>query len=130
MKHVSGKLKQCGAVMVTDLKGDIYAANKDYRKIKRFSTINWKESAHYDPLVNARKMSVNDRAIFLENLAITIIPDDGSADSKYFTDGARDFFTGICLYLMNQNINISFPEIIQQIVIGNYSKWVIEIEVL
>lgn len=127
MKHVSGKLKQCGAVMVTDLKGDIYAANKDYRKIKRFSTINWKESAHYDPLVNARKMSVNDRAIFLENLAITIIPDDGSADSKYFTDGARDFFTGICLYLMNQNINISFPEIIQQIVIGNYSKWVIEI---
>ena len=59
--------------MVTDLKGDIYAANKDYRKIKRFSTINWKESAHYDPLVNARKMSVNDRAIFLENLAITII---------------------------------------------------------
>ena len=90
MKHVSGKLKQCGAVMVTDLKGDIYAANKDYRKIKRFSTINWKESAHYDPLVNARKMSVNDRAIFLENLAITIIPDDGSADSKYFTDGARD----------------------------------------
>lgn len=127
MKHVSGKLKQCGAVMVTDLKGDIYAANKDYRKIKRFSTINWKESAHYDPLVNARKMSVNDRAIFLENLAITIIPDDGSADSKYFTDGARDFFTEICLYLMNQNINISFPEIIQQIVIGNYSKWVIEI---
>jgi type IV secretory pathway TraG/TraD family ATPase VirD4 len=127
MKHVSGKLAQCGAVMVTDLKGDIYAANKDYRKIKRFSTINWKESAHYDPLVNARKMSVNDRAIFLENLAITIIPDDGSADSKYFTDGARDFFTGICLYLMNQNINISFPEIIQEIVIGNYSKWVIEI---
>lgn len=126
-KNASGKLEQRGSVMVTDLKGDIYAANKNYRKIKRFSTINWKESAHYDPLVNARKMSVNDRAIFLENLAITIIPDDGSADSKYFTDGARDFFTGICLYLMNQNINISFPEIIQQIVIGNYSKWVFEI---
>lgn len=118
---------QHGSVMVTDLKGDVYEANKNYRKIKRFSTINWKESAHYDPLVNARKMSVNDRAIFLENLAITIIPDDGSADSKYFTDGARDFFTGICLYLMNQNIDISFPDIIQQIVIGNYSKWVIEI---
>jgi len=126
-KNASGQLEQKGSVMVTDLKGDIYAANKNYRKIKLFSTINWKNSAHYDPLVNARKMKVNDRALFFENLAITIIPDDGASDSKYFTDGARDFFTGICLYLMNRNLNISFPEIIQQIVIGNYSKWVIEI---
>lgn len=78
------------------------------------------DSTHY-------KRSYQELVTFLENLAITIIPDDGSADSKYFTDGARDFFTGICLYLMNQNINISFPEIIQQIVIGNYSKWVLEI---
>lgn len=126
-KTASGKPVQKGAVMVTDLKGDIYEANKKYRRIKRFSTIHWQESAHYDPLVNARKMKPNERAIFLENLAITIIPEDGSADSKYFVDGARDFFTGIALYLLNQDNTISFPEIIEQVVIGNYSKWVIEI---
>lgn len=72
-------------------------------------------------------MSVNDRAIFLENLAFTIIPSEESADSKYFIDGARDLFTGIAVYLLNQNETISFPEIIRQIVTGNYSKWVIEI---
>ena len=126
-KTSSGKLVQKGAVMVTDLKGDIYEANKKYRRIKRFSTIHWQESAHYDPLVDARKMKPNERAIFLENLAITIIPEDGSADSKYFVDGARDFFTGIALYLLNKNNTISFPDIIEQVVIGNYSKWVIEI---
>lgn len=127
VKTSSGKYLQKGAVMVTDLKGDIYEANKDYRRIKRFSTIHWKDSAHYDPLINARSMNVNERAIFLENLAFTIIPEDGSSDSKYFVDGARDFFTGISLYLLNQDNTISFPEIIEQIVVGNYSKWVITI---
>lgn len=126
-KTTSGKLVQKGAVMVTDLKGDIYEANKKYRRIKRFSTIHWQDSAHYDPLVNARKMNTAERANFLENLAITIIPEESGADSKYFVDGARDFFTGIALYLLNKNNNIPFPDIIEQVVIGNYSKWVIEI---
>ena len=127
-KNDAGNFIQNGAVMVTDLKGDIYEANKKYRHIKRFSTIHWQESAHYDPLVDVRKMqNPSERAIFLENLAITIIPEDGGADSKYFVDGARDFFTGISLYLLNQNNNISFPVIIEEIVIGNYSKWVLEI---
>lgn len=127
IRSESGQIRQEGAVMVTDLKGDIYAANRDYRHIKRFSTIDWKNSAHYDPLCNARNMKISDRAIYLENLAITIVPDEESSESKYFTDGARDFFSGISLYLLNQDSHISFPEIIEQIVIGNYSKWVLEI---
>ncbi len=127
IKNRAGKLVQRGSVMVTDLKGDIYEANKNYRHIKRFSTIHWQESAHYDPLIDARQMKPTERALFLENLAITIIPDDGSADSKYFVDGARDFFTGISVYLLNKNCSISFPDIIQAIVIGNYSSWVLEI---
>lgn len=127
-KNAAGKWVQKGAVMVTDLKGDIYEANKKYRRIKRFSTIHWQESAHYDPLVDVRKMkNPSERAIFLENLAITIIPEEQGADSKYFVDGARDFFTGISLYLLNQDSNISFPAIIEEIVIGNYSKWVLDI---
>lgn len=127
-KDESGNPIQKGAVMVTDLKGDIYEANKNFRHIKRFSTIHWKDSAHYDPLINARNMSVAERAIFLENLALTIIPDETGSDAKYFVSGARDFFTGISLYLLNQNNDLSFPSIIEQIVIGNYSKWVLEIQ--
>lgn len=126
-KNPDGTYEQNGAVMVTDLKGDIFKANHKYRRIKRFSTIHWKESAHYDPLIDARKMSVGDRAIFLENLSITIIPQEENNDAKYFVDGARDFFTGISLYLLNRNCNISFPDIVEAIVLGNYSKWVIEI---
>ena len=123
----NGNPQQNGAVMVTDLKGDIYEANKKYRTIKRFSTIHWKDSAHFDPLVNARSMDVGSRATFLLNMAITLIPEDGSSDSKYFTDGARDFFTGITLYLLNIDSTISFPDIIEQIVTGTYNKWVITI---
>lgn len=123
----NGNPQQKGAVMVTDLKGDIYEANKAYRHIKRFSTIHWQESAHFDPLVNARSMDVGSRATFLLNMAITLIPEDGSSDSKYFTDGARDFFTGIALYLLNNDNSIAFPAIIEQIVTGTYNKWVVTI---
>lgn len=88
----NGNRIQKGAVMVTDIKGDIYAANKDFRHIKRFSTTHWQDSAHFDPLVSARSMDIGARKIFLENLAITLISNDGGSESKYFTDGARDFF--------------------------------------
>ena len=49
----NGNQIQKGAVMVTDIKGDIYAANKDFRHIKRFSTTHWQDSAHFDPLVRS-----------------------------------------------------------------------------
>ena len=124
----NGNSIQKGAVMVTDLKGDIYEANKNYRNIKRFSTIHWQNSAHFDPLVQARAMDIGKRKVFLENLAITLITNDGGSESKYFTDGARDFFTGISLYLLNKDTDISFPDIINQIVIGTFNKWVIEIK--
>lgn len=127
-RNKDGNLIQRGSVMVTDLKGDIYEANKKYRRIKRFSTVHWQESAHYDPLYNSRSMKKENRAIFLENLAFTIIPNEQSADAKYFVDGARDFFTGITLYLLNKDNEISFPCIIEQIVVGNFADWVIEIK--
>lgn len=127
-RNRNGKMVQCGAVMVTDIKGDIYEANKKYRRIKRFSTIHWKESAHYDPLINARKMTIAERSVFLENMAITLIPEDKTRhENQYFTNGARDFFTGISLYLLNKENTISFPSIIESMVIGNYAQWVKEI---
>lgn len=123
----NGTLLQNGAVMVLDLKGDIYNANRNYRRIKRFTTIHVEESAHFDPLISARSMDIGARATFLENMAITIISDDGGSESKYFASGARDFFTGIALFLLNQNNDIAFPDIIEKIVTGSYSKWVVEI---
>lgn len=123
----NGTLLQNGAVMVLDLKGDIYNANRNYRRIKRFTTIHVEESAHFDPLISARSMDIGARATFLENMAITIISDDGGSESKYFTSGARDFFTGIALFLLNQNNDIAFPDIIEKIITGSYSKWVVEI---
>ena len=128
VKDAFGKKVQKGSVMVTDLKGDIYEANKSYRRIKRFSTIHWRESAHYDPLVTIRTQEPGERAVSLVNLAITLIPDEGNADSKFFVDGAREFFTGISLYLLNLDDTISFPEIIEKIVIGNYVDWVTKIK--
>ncbi|MCR5776228.1 MAG: type IV secretory system conjugative DNA transfer family protein, partial [Lachnospiraceae bacterium] len=116
-----------GSVMVTDLKGDIYNANKNYRRIKRFSTIYCEDSAHYDPLAVARKMNPGERAVFLSNLAFTIIPEEDS-QAKYFVDTARDYFTGIALYLLNADDTISFPDIIEQIVLGNFKDWVIKIK--
>lgn len=142
-------------VAVTDVKKQFYRIetgrnlSHDFKNYKRsfielldfFSTadpsmldvaalpsLNWKDSAHFDPLVSARSMDIGARKIFLENLAITLISNDGGSESKYFTDGARDFFTGISLYLLNKDSEISFPEIIQQIVVGTFSKWVIEIK--
>ena len=126
-KDASGNFIQKGAVMVTDLKGDIYEANKKYRKIKRFSTIHYEESAHYDPLAEIRNMEPSKKAIALENMAITIIPEEGNAESKYFVDGARDFFTGISIYKLNQDATTSFPDIVVAIVTGNYKQWVNEI---
>lgn len=127
-RNPNGKVRQCGSVMVTDLKGDIYEANKAFRKIKRFSVINWHDSAHYDPLVDAREMQSNERAVFLENMAITLIPEEGNPEGKYFIDGARDFYTGIALYLLNKDPTLSFPEIIEQIVVGNFADWVLKIK--
>ena len=123
----TGKKVQYGSVMVTDLKGDIYEANKNYRKIKRFSTIDWHTSAHYDPLVDIRPLDPEDRAILIQNLSITLIEEENSAESSYFVDGARDFLTGICLYLLDMDSSISFPDIIEKIVLGNFRDWVIEI---
>lgn len=124
-----GNYTQTASVMVTDLKGDIYEANKNFRHIKRFSTIHWKESSHYDPLSEARKMTKSsDKALFIENLSITLIPNETGADAKYFVDAAREFFTGITLYLLNKDNSMSFPAIIEQIALRNCISWIIEIE--
>lgn len=114
---------QKGACMVEDLKGDIYKANRKYRRIKRFSTINWQKSYCYDPLALARGMDDDERADFLDNLAITLIPDEESAESAYFIKVARAFFTGIFLLALHENQDVSFCYICEEITTHSYSFW-------
>lgn len=128
MDYRTGIPLQKGAVMVTDIKGDIYEANKDYRKIKRFSTIYPEESAHYDPLLIARQLDENSRVEFIENQAVTIVPKEDGNDAAYWVDGARDFYIGIVLYELHKNPQISFSEIMKKIALKSYDEYGMAIE--
>lgn len=121
----TGKWKtvQRGSVMVLDLKGDIYEANKDCRRIKRFSTIHVEGSCHYDPLITARSMDEKDLPEFFDNLAVTLIPDEASTDGAYFIKVARGFFTAIFLYCLHQDKNRRFCEICLDITTHTYAEW-------
>lgn len=114
---------QEGACMVLDLKGDIYEANKNIRRIKRFSMIDIKNSYHFDPLVNIRRMKEEDRAEALDNLAITVIPPEKDDNGTYFVDVAREFFTGIFLFCLHKDINISFAKVCELISQNSYIYW-------
>ncbi len=114
---------QVGACMVLDIKGDIYLANKNYRRIKRFSMIDVQNSFHFDPLVNIRKLKEEDRSEALDNLAITVIPPEKDDNGAYFVEVAREFFTGIFLYCLRCNNNMSFVEICDLISQNSYTYW-------
>ena len=121
--YEGGRYIQKAGCMALDLKGDVYEANKAFRKIKRFSTIDWENSCHYDPLGEARNMDDDEREMFIADLSVILLPYDGSVDSAYFIDVARDFFTGIILYSIHMNPDISFPDICLDITINAFSHW-------
>lgn len=114
---------QMGSCMVLDCKGDIFEANKDYRRIKRFSMTNPQNSYHFDPLVNIRPMNDEERCEALDNLAFTVIPDEKGDNGIYFTDVAREFFTGIFLYCLHMDNNISFVDICDLVAQKSYTEW-------
>lgn len=112
-----------GGVFAIDIKGDIYNAAKDSRRIKLFDPEDLDSSWQFNPLEGIENMNLTDRVSYISNMAITLIPEEGDK-SKYFTDGGRDFFCGIALYLLSQDIHTSFPSIVKAIVTGNYADWV------
>lgn len=124
----TGMFRQGGACMVTDLKGDVYEANKDVRCIKRISTIDYLNSYHVDPLVTARNMNDDDRSIFLDNLAHMQIADEKDSTGAYYVDVARDFFTAIFLYSLHKDDQMGFSEICDSIPLKSYAEWGQEIE--
>ncbi|WP_026495412.1 type IV secretory system conjugative DNA transfer family protein [Butyrivibrio sp. WCD3002] len=120
MKHG----KQLGSTCLLDLKGEIYDANKGFRKIKRFSTIHPEESYKFDPLINARSMDDDERAEFLNGLSSILIPYGSSgSENEYFVNTARTCFIAIFLYCLHKDPDISFPDICKKIALGSYKKW-------
>jgi type IV secretory pathway TraG/TraD family ATPase VirD4 len=113
-----------GSVFCIDLKNDIWKATHDYRKIKRFNLMDTQNSCHYNPFFGIENLDIDSRCNFIENIGFNIIPNVASGDGKYFTDTAYDFWNGIALYLLDKDINTSFPDVIKAILYGNPIEWI------
>lgn len=124
-----------GSCLIVDIKGDIYNYVKNIakskRKIARFCPDDpnaMNVSAHFDPLQGINKLSVTDRKLRIENIAIALIPDDGGKEGNYFPETARIYFQGVTHLLLHENPNVTFPEIVHAILQGNYAEWVFKTE--
>lgn len=112
-----------GSVFCTDLKNDVGRVTRRFRRIKFFDLINPENSCHFDPFAGVERMPLDDRTRLIENLCFNVIPQSVGKDSTYFRDTANDYFCGIALYLLDQDISISFPEVIDQIIMGDAITW-------
>lgn len=125
---IPNALKFEGSVLAVDIKGDIYNFCKNDRKILRFCPDHpdaLHVSCRFDPFNNLDKMSVADKKLFLENMALVLIEDDkGSSDGNYFTSRARKYFQGITHLMLYNNPNTSFPEVVHAILEGDPFTWV------
>lgn len=112
-----------GSVLAIDIKGDIYNGTKHKRNIKIFNPDDSTNSCHFNPFYGIEKMNPTDRQILIEQLSLVLIESETDAAGKYFTDGARDFFCAITLFLLDKSIHIPFIDIIKNILSGNAQDW-------
>ena len=117
-------LRWGGSVMAVDIKGDIYNATHNHRSIKRFAPDDPDISVHYDPMADIRSMTQDKRNDALDKMAMVIVPDDKSPDSKYFVDTARIMFTGITNQILSESENLTLPEIARAILHGDAIGWI------
>lgn len=118
-----------GSVLAVDIKGDIYnyVSKHANRKIIRFCPDHpdaLKISAHFDPLQYIKEVGPVRQKRAVEAMACTLIPSAGGNDTHYYTDTARTFFQGILFLLMDEHPDITFPDVIHQILSGNIFTWV------
>ena len=121
---IPSALRFGGSVLAIDIKGDLLNACHDKRKIKVFAPDDPKVSVHYNPLAGIEKLRPSELKTFVEQMAIILIPEEHGNDSKYFTDGARDLFCAIALYLIREKQGITLPDIARQILTGNVIDWI------
>lgn len=113
-----------GSVFCIDLKNDIWDATHEYRNIKCFNLMQPQNSAHFNPLSGIESLSIDERCNFIENIGFNIVEASADGDGQYFTDTAYDYWNGVALFLLHQDITTSFPDIIKAILSGNSIDWV------
>ena len=113
-----------GSTLTIDLKGDIYNACHNKRRILRFcpdltdekgENIALKNSCSFNPFEGVSEMTETDKKLYISNMAMTLIPDEGGTEGSYFPSRGRKLFIGILYYLMEKKPNITFPEILHAI---------------
>ena len=117
-------LRFSGSVLAIDIKGDILHWTKNTRNIKIFNPED-PNSHHFNPLYGIESMTMTERTSLIESFAAILLEDDPK--DKYFVPGGRDFFCGIALYMLHENIHTTFPEIITALLHGNAIQWVKQI---
>ena len=120
-----------GSMFILDIKGDIYNGVskcldvfKRKRKRKVFNISNPNKSCHYNPFRGIEDMDIDERDELLESISCVLIPTAATADGEYFTNTARDYFMGICHYILNNDIKASFVDIVTAVYRGNAIKWI------
>ena len=119
-------LNFAGSILAIDIKGDIYNATHNRRRIKCFCPDEPGNSCHYNPLGQIGKMTVDERRTYLEQMAAVIVPED--KENKYWHETARALFIGISLHCLEGDIGITLPEISKKILLGNAVDWVMTIK--
>lgn len=121
---VTSALRFSGSIFGFDAKSDITPWLKGKRKMKIFAPDNASESCHFDPFGGISKMTPTQLKSFIEILGYCILPDEKGENASFFVEGARDFWCGITLYLLERSPGISFIDVVHAILQNSYEYWV------
>ena len=118
-----GLIKTTASVVCIDLKGDVIHWTNGKRPIKIFDPED-SRSIHFDPFHGLKALGISGRRIFLDGMADIIVQEDKGDGGKYFTEGARDYFTGVSLLMLHEDSGTSFMDVVDGILHGNAFDWV------
>ena len=125
---ISTCLQYKGSIFAIDIKGDIYNNTKEQRKIKIFSPADPEKSMLYNPFLGITDLDIEGKKRMLTSIATILIPDQlSSSDGQYFVKGARSFFVGISLYLLEKDMLADFPHVVRSVLKGNAKQFVEDI---
>lgn len=120
-----------GSCVVIDIKGDVLSAVKKIckkygwkRQIRIFAPDDASVSWHYDPFSVTRTMSPVARRLYVEQLGYGLVPDESSENAKFFVDGARTYWCGAALYMLDKDPQVQFIDVVHDILVGNGFEWV------
>lgn len=114
-----------GSVLAIDIKGDIYHSVKHLRRIRIFAPDDPEHSFTFNPLYGIEVMSSTERKVLIEQIAAILVPED--KNGKYFVEGGRDCFCGIALYMLENNVRTTFPDIVRGVLAHDAIYWIKEI---